>query len=103
MVFPKLETRIEKLNDVTGCGINAGEIWTFMEITVRAGKGQVLYRVILNMLLSANVLHMERQKWNRDLPHPAVLTHTFRTLENELACRGIHHAALVAASIISRA
>jgi hypothetical protein len=53
-------------------GIQAGDVWAFEPVTVRASEGEIAFDRLATMLFGDNVIDLERQR-QRKLWDPAVL------------------------------
>lgn len=84
MVEPNVVARMEEDDDLTRSRVDTREIWPFEQIALLARQRQVVGRVVATMLLSDNVLDVERTERQRRLWQMAVLATMLRPLAHRV-------------------
>ena len=76
MVLPPLPPRVEQFGHGTGIRVNAGEIWTFMEVAIDARQTKVVLVIGAAVLARADMLDVERGQRRIFLTQTTVFTST---------------------------
>ena len=93
MILPSLLTWVEQHGDRSGVRVDAGEIWTFVEVTVDTGETEVIFVVGAAVLAWANVLDVERSQRGVSLAQLAVFTPAISASAHQGFCHLGHEAA----------
>ena len=90
MLVPNVPPWMKKMNNDARVGVDAGEVWTLVEIAGLAGECKITLSVVTAVFHSNDVLDMETKHRVIVLMDPAILTAMVGTLPN-LFAEGIVH------------
>jgi hypothetical protein len=85
MLFPAVETRIEKPNQPIGPRDERGDVSAFGAVAVDARQGQVLFVVSAAMFARDDVFDLQLSDWRESLRQVAVFAAIGCSVTNELA------------------
>ncbi len=90
MVRPCLFPWMEKSDDLFRRGVDAGEIWPFVEVAVVASQSEILQLIIASMLAGDDMLDVKNKERIRILMNPTVFAAIPRTLSHKIPRQRVH-------------